>query len=112
LEADDIRALRKRLGLSMGQLGEKLGVPQALIIQWEHGDGFPTKAHVARLEKLARGEDPLAGKRSRKATPGSFYAPILADESFAVLLRKLLFHEELRARALELAAEYDDPAGS
>ncbi len=107
MEADEIRALRKRLGLTMGQLGEKLGVPQATVIQWEHGERFPTKAHVAKLEALAREE---SVKPARAEETASIYAPFLAEDGLWVLLRKLLFHPELRKRVLDLAASYDDPA--
>ncbi|MBI2895617.1 MAG: helix-turn-helix transcriptional regulator [Deltaproteobacteria bacterium] len=111
MEADEITALRKRLGLTMGQLGEKLGVPQATVIQWEHAERFPTKAHVAKLKALASDEGGSAAKRAQADAAASIYAPFLAEDDLWVLLRKLLFHPELRKRALDLAASFPDPAG-
>lgn len=107
MEAGEIRALRKRLGLTMGKLAEMLGVPQATVIQWEHAEGFPTKAHVAKLEALARGD---GGTQAKQEASQSVFAPFLADVDLWVLFRKLLFHPELRKRVLELAASYEDPA--
>ena len=108
MEADEIRALRKRLKLTMAQLGDKLGVPQATVIQWELGERFPTKAHVQKMRAL---ENQSPDAPAAKPTPGeSVWAPFLGAPEFGALLRKLLVHPELRARALELAREYSDPA--
>lgn len=110
MEADEIRALRKRLGLTMGKLAEMLGVPQATVIQWEHAERFPTKADVAKLETLAREEGATLAKHGTAEAAQSIFAPFLAEGDLWVLFRKLLFHPELRKRALDLAASYEDPA--
>jgi transcriptional regulator with XRE-family HTH domain len=108
LEAAEIRALRVRLKMTMAQLGEKVGVSQSLVTQWESGERFPTKAHVTKLLALA-GEAP-SSKETERVEDAALYAPFLATPEFASLLRKLLFHPELRAKALELAKSYADPA--
>jgi len=108
LEAGEIRALRVRLKLTMAQLGAKIGVPQSTVTQWELGERFPTKAHVGKLRALEKGLE------STGETPphddAVLWAPFLASPEFAGLIRKLLFHPELRRKALELAASYSDPA--
>lgn len=108
LEAGEIRALRVRLKLTMAQLGEKIGVPQSTVTQWELGERFPTKAHVGKLRAL---EQELGTTvKSPPSDADALWAPFLGSPEFAGLLRKLLFHPELRAKAIELAAAYPDPA--
>lgn len=108
MEAGEIRALRVRLRLTMAQLGAKLGVTQTTVTEWELGEKFPTKAHVSKLRALeAKADSP---GESPPVDEAALWAPFLAEKEFAALLRKLLFHPELRRKALELAARYKDPA--
>lgn len=52
---DEIKALRKQLGLSQEALAEKLGVSFSTVNRWERGHRAPTKLALLRLEALARG---------------------------------------------------------
>lgn len=108
MEAGEIRALRVRLKLTMAQLGEKVGVSQSTITAWESGERFPTKEHADKLRALDEG----AGSTVKRPPldEAALWAPFLASPEFATLLRKLLFHPELRRKAQELAATYRDPA--
>jgi len=108
LEAGEIRALRQRLKLTMAQLGAHLGVSGSTVTAWEHGDQFPTKAHVDKLRALEK--DGAIREKPAKRDEAALAAPFLADPAFAALLRKLLFHPELRHKALELSSSYRDPA--
>jgi transcriptional regulator with XRE-family HTH domain len=108
LEAGEIRALRVRLKLTMAQLGEKLGVSQSTVTQWELGERFPTKVHVGKLRALEKEQESTVKNAPRDED--ALWAPFLGTPEFASLLRKLLFHPALRQRALELAAAYADPA--
>ena len=49
---DNMRVARMAAGLSMAQLGEKIGISRQRINKWENGDGKPT---AANLKKLADG---------------------------------------------------------
>ena len=108
MEAGEIRALRVRLKLTMAQLGEKVGVSQSTITAWESGEKFATKEHVDKLRALDEGSESTAKKPP--LDEAAVWAPFLASPEFAALLRKLLFHPELRRKALALAATYRDPA--
>ena len=58
--AEEIQTLRAALGLSQGQLGTQLCVPQNLIWRWEHGHQRPRgdRAYSARLiEMLAKARE-------------------------------------------------------
>lgn len=52
---EEIKALRKQLGLSQEALAEKLGVSFSTVNRWERGHRAPTKLALLRLEALARG---------------------------------------------------------
>jgi transcriptional regulator with XRE-family HTH domain len=54
---DDIKALRKELGLSIQSLASQLKVETRTILAWESGDLFPTKRHVSALLDLTRKKD-------------------------------------------------------
>jgi transcriptional regulator with XRE-family HTH domain len=56
----EIRSNRKRLGLSQAELGERVGVSQVTVSNWERGKTAPGPVDVAALEKLfAAGGDKL-----------------------------------------------------
>ena len=52
-DADKVRALRKRLGLTQKELAGELGTRQATISEWEHGLYQPRGASVRMLGLLA-----------------------------------------------------------
>lgn len=103
MNADDIKALRKELGLTQRDLAEALELEVALVRDWESAEQFATKAHCDAMEKLRSNPPPKKSKKSK--TP----MQSLADPALWTLLRKLLAHGQLRAACEKLAADYDDP---
>lgn len=73
-----IRTGRKALGLSQGALGEKLGVSQVQVSQWETGKSAPSPEQEVKLKKLFGNsapepkEAPVAQKPAKaKAAPAN-----------------------------------------
>jgi transcriptional regulator with XRE-family HTH domain len=102
MTADDIKALRKELGITQRALSEALKVDVADVRAWETGDAFPTKAHCEAMARLRTNPPP---KPAKNPSP----MQLLADPKFMLLVRKLLAHPKLRAEAEKLAAEHPDP---
>lgn len=102
MTSDDIKALRKELGINLRALAEALEVEVGLVRSWEAGEEFPTKAHCSAMEKLRANPPP---KASKNPSP----MQLLADPGFMLLVRKLLAHPKLRAEAEKLAAAHPDP---
>ncbi len=50
-----VRELRRRLGLTQGELGKRVGVGQGAVSKWELGRVVPPAATRARLAELADG---------------------------------------------------------
>lgn len=50
---DDIRALRRDLGLTQAKLAELLGVTPAVVSRWENGHAKPTNSNRKQLLLLA-----------------------------------------------------------
>jgi transcriptional regulator with XRE-family HTH domain len=50
-----VRELRRRLGLTQGELGKRVGVGQGAVSKWELGRVVPPAATRARLAELAEG---------------------------------------------------------
>jgi transcriptional regulator with XRE-family HTH domain len=112
MSPDDVRALRKELGVTARELARALDEEQETVLAWERGESFPTKRLVTRMEGLRAG-GPSAMEpfktRPRRAVASSPYA-VLADPAFHRLVRKLLAHPELRRQAEALASTLPDPA--
>ena len=102
MTAEDIKALRKELGITQRSLAEALKVDVAEVRAWEASEAFATKAHCEAMEKLRTNPPP---KPTKNASP----LQLLADPKFMLLVRKLLAHPKLRAEAEKLAAEHPDP---
>lgn len=49
----DIKAIRKRLGLTQGGLAEKLGVTRMTIYNWENREKRPSNLAKRQLARLA-----------------------------------------------------------
>lgn len=61
VQAVDICAVRKKLGLSQEKLAEALGVSRNTVSRWERGEFNPTADKLAALERLlAQLETPAA----------------------------------------------------
>ncbi len=103
MSPEEIRSLRKDLGLTQRQLADALKIDVDVVRTWEKEEAFPTKAHCEAMEKLRVNPPPKVSKSA--ATP----MQVLSDPKFFALVRKLLAHPKLRAEADKLAAEYPDP---
>jgi len=107
---EDICALRKSLRCTMQELADALGVEPRVVMAWEDAEMFPTRGHVERMQGLlAEGPGAVPRKGRRRAADAATPMQLLADPELWRLVRKLLQHPELRKRALEIAAAYDDP---
>jgi len=102
MTADDIKALRKELGITQRALAEALKIEVAEVRAWETSEGFATKAHCEAMERLRANPPP---KPAKGASP----MQLLADPKFMLLVRKLMAHPKLRAEVEKLAAEHPDP---
>ena len=110
MSPEEIRALRKLLRCTMKELAAALHVEPKLIIAWEDAELFPTRQHVEKMKSLEQqgpGAVPRLGRRRESETTLPMQA--LADPEFWRLMRKLVAHPELRRKAVELAASFDDP---
>jgi transcriptional regulator with XRE-family HTH domain len=103
MSPDDIRTLRKDLGLTQRQLAEALKLDPATVRAWESEGLFPTKAHCEAMTALRAHPPPRVPKKN--ASPFQ----LLADPKFFALIRKLMAHPRLRAEVERLAAEHPDP---
>lgn len=54
MTAEEIRALRKALGLTQRQLADKVGVHESAVSQWERGARKPGKWSLHQLSRLAK----------------------------------------------------------
>lgn len=102
MTADDIKALRKELGITQRALAEALKLDVAEVRAWEAVESFPTKAHCEAMERLRANPPP-------KPVKGASPMQLLADPKFMLLVRKLMAHPKLRAEVEKLAAEHPDP---
>jgi transcriptional regulator with XRE-family HTH domain len=103
MEAEDIRALRKRLKLSMKDLADHLDVEVSVVSAWESGTLYATKKHVDLMKALS--DHPPEPK-----TKLGLYEGFLSDPRLLVALRKLLANDEMQEELMKLADRYPDPA--
>ena len=113
----DVTELREELGLSMSELARALGLPVDDVVAWESGERFPTRRSVERMRRLQsehrNGSSRDGAPREPTASGGALGETpwgALADPELWALFRKLAASPELRARVLQLADEYPDPA--
>ena len=52
MEPKEIKALRKRLGLTQTQMADKIGVTKTSVLNWENGIAKPSKLARRELERL------------------------------------------------------------
>ena len=52
-QPDEIKALRKHLGMTQGELGEKIGTNNVVVCNWETGGYRPAGIASAALLKIA-----------------------------------------------------------
>jgi transcriptional regulator with XRE-family HTH domain len=102
---DEIKTLRRAVGVTQKQLAQELEIDVVLVRDWEKGERFPTKAHCEQMAAL-RARPP-----ARKAAAPVALSPmaLLADPAFFLLVRKLLAHAGLRAEVTKLAESHPDP---
>lgn len=62
MTADEIRALRARLGLTPAEFGGRLGVKMRAVYAWESGERVPGGATMILLEQMAKKAE-RAGKK-------------------------------------------------
>ncbi|MBL8602350.1 MAG: helix-turn-helix transcriptional regulator [Myxococcales bacterium] len=105
MTGDDIKSLRKELGLTQRQMAEALKLDVAEVRNWETGETFATRAHCLAMEKLRQSPPPKPARGA--STPGA----VMADPGFWALMRKLVAHPKLRAECAKLAEGYDDVTG-
>ena len=119
MSPEEIKDLRKQLKLSARELASAIKAETEDVWAWESGDRFPTKRFVNRMGLLKKKGPPKPNAASvpadKSVVPTS--APVnappmvkLGDPEFWALVRKLLAHPALYARASELAKTYADPA--
>lgn len=54
MNAEEIKALRTRLGMTQHELAEKLGVDQVSVNKWERKKNKPGRLATRQLDRLAR----------------------------------------------------------
>ena len=109
MKPEDIVALRKELRCTPRELGDALGVPAKVVMDWEADERFPTKRYIDAMQQLReRGKAAIVRKRGRPRDDAS-PMKLLADPELWSVFRKLLAHPELRDAVLKMAAGYDDP---
>ncbi len=106
MTSDELKTLRKELSCTAKELAQALGVEQAVVLAWEKGDLFPTKAFIDKMG-LLRQRGPGAIPRKAK---GEAPMKVLADPALWELVRKLVANKKLRDEVIKLAAAYPDPA--
>ena len=102
MTAEDIKALRKELGITQRALAEALKVDVAEVRAWEATEAFATKAHCDAMTRLRASPPP---KPEKGASP----MQLLADPRFMLLVRKLMANPKLRAEVERIAADVADP---
>lgn len=102
VKPEEIKNLRRTLGMTQRDLAEALQIDVALVRDWEKGERFPTRAHCMAMEAL-RAHPPARKSRAKRPME------LLADPEFFTLVRKLLVHAPLRAEVEKLARDYPDP---
>jgi DNA-binding transcriptional regulator YiaG len=103
---DEIKAVRKDLACTAKELAQALGVEQTVVLAWEKGDLFPTKAYVDKMLALRQKGPSAIPKKAKGADP----MKVLADPAMWELVRKIAAHKKLRDEVAKLAAGYPDPA--
>ncbi|WP_158272150.1 helix-turn-helix domain-containing protein [Marinicauda salina] len=87
--SDQLRQLRRRLGVTQEALAAELGVSQALVSRWENGEIRPSRSNRRRLEALLANPRHVAPfERVRVLVEHSPYVVALlaeADQDLAVL---------------------------
>lgn len=114
MSPDEVRALRRELGVTARELARALEEEQETVLSWERGDTFPTKRLVTRMEALrAAGPSGMDAFRTKRRTAAALSPwAVLADPAFHRLVRKLMAHAELRKQVEALAEALPDPAAS
>ena len=86
MKPDEIKRLRKRLGLTQTQLAEEVGVPTNTLARWEQGERTPSKSSIKTLRQLER----QYLKASRPASEGLGWNKIDNDKTLQRLVNHLV----------------------
>ena len=54
MDAEEIKSLRKRLGLTQVELARRLKVAVSSIKKWEHGNNRPSGKSIKKLNRQAK----------------------------------------------------------
>ena len=126
ISPEEIRALRKRLGLSQVEAGELLGGGPRAFAKYEAGSLRPAASLVTLLRLLEADRGALASLRGDASRPSSAvdvlpfevtgqHIASLTERAFPELLRKLLSAEvqafDLPAHAVHVASSVTTPDG-
>lgn len=95
---DRIKLLRKTLGLTQTEFGQKIGVKQATVTGYESGARAPTDSVVLGMVRafgvsetwLRTGEGEMFPQRSQNEELALFLADIMADEEESIRKRFIL----------------------
>lgn len=95
---DRIKALRKSLGLTQAEFGQKIGVKQVTVTGYETGARVPTDAVILGIVRefgvseawLRYGDGEMYPKRSKNEEIAFFLADIMTDEDESIRKRFIL----------------------
>ena len=106
----ELKALRRELKCTAGELADALGTDLRTVKAWEREELFPTRPIVRLMTRLREeGPDAIPRRRKKRGAKALTAAEVLADPKMWLLFRKLVAHAELRAAAMKLADGYPDP---
>jgi transcriptional regulator with XRE-family HTH domain len=100
MSPDEIKALRRRLGMTARALAEALRVDVDLVTDWERAVRFPTRRHVSAMSQLQ-----LSPALPAQDQPNALPA-VLQEPRLWALVGKLAANPELAQAVYELADRY------
>ncbi|MBK7586519.1 MAG: XRE family transcriptional regulator [Myxococcales bacterium] len=109
MSPEDVKALRKELSCSIGELARALEVEAKLVVQWESGALFPTKRHVERMKALELGGPGKMPRIARSKAASTTGLARLADPKLWEIVQKLAAHPAFFEQVAKLAEAEPDP---
>lgn len=107
------RLKRARIGnsLTQAELGEKMGVTQGTISNWEIGNNIPSRSQKSKLKKILGGFSGDVATSKSKREPPIGAAPLSGWLTKARLEKKLSVPELAEAAGLSVPAVYNIQSG-